>query len=52
MSASLYQAAGALSANARSPDLISENRAPALVRGFKEQDLSLSAVLRNNFRSG
>ena len=44
MNVSLYQAASALTANARWQDLISQNLASASVPGFKKQDLSFSSV--------
>lgn len=44
MNVSLYQAASALSANARWQDVISQNLASASVPGFKKQELSFSAI--------
>jgi flagellar hook protein FlgE len=41
---SLYQAASALTANARWQEVVSENLASASVPGFKKQELSFSAV--------
>jgi flagellar basal-body rod protein FlgF len=41
---SLYQAAAAMSANARWQEAISENLASASIPGFKKQDLSFEAV--------
>jgi flagellar basal-body rod protein FlgF len=44
MNVSLYQAASAMSANARWQDVVSQNLASASVPGFKKQDLSFAAV--------
>ena len=44
MNVSLYQAASAMSANARWQDVVSQNLASASVPGFKKQDLSFSSV--------
>jgi len=44
MNVSLYQAASALSANARWQEVLSQNLASASVPGFKKQELSFSAV--------
>jgi flagellar basal body rod protein FlgG len=44
MNVSLYQAASAMSANARWQDVVSQNLASSSVPGFKKQDLSFSAV--------
>jgi flagellar basal-body rod protein FlgF len=41
---SLYQAAAAMSANARWQEVISENLASASIPGFKKQDMSFDAV--------
>lgn len=44
MNVSLYQAAGAMNANARWQEVISENLASASIPGFKKQDMSFDAV--------
>jgi flagellar basal-body rod protein FlgG len=44
MNVSLYQAAAAMSANARWQEVISENLSSAAIPGFKKQDLSFTAV--------
>lgn len=44
MNVSLYQAAAAMSANARWQEVISENLASTNVPGFKKQDLTFEAV--------
>ena len=44
MNVSLYQAAAAMSANARWQEVISENLASASIPGFKKQDMSFDAV--------
>jgi flagellar basal body rod protein FlgG len=44
MNVSLYQAASALTANARWQDVISQNLSAASVPGYKKQDLSFSTV--------
>jgi flagellar basal-body rod protein FlgG len=44
MNVSLYQAAAALSANARWQELIAENLAASSVPGYKKQELSFAAI--------
>jgi len=44
MNVSLYQAASALSANARWQEVVSENLASASVPGYKKQELSFAAI--------
>lgn len=44
MNVSLYQAASAMTANARWQEVVSENLAAASIPGYKKQELSFSAV--------